>query len=121
MSGRGKGRAGLGKGGAKRHRRVLRDTSQGISKGSIRRLARRGGVKRISSLIYNDVRGALTSFLGPLSCAGDAHYYNLVPVILDAATYADYRKRRTITFMDVLLALKRRGTTLYFTERFSSH
>jgi histone H4 len=34
---------GRGKGGAKRHRKVLRD--------NIRRLARRGGVKRISSLI----------------------------------------------------------------------
>jgi hypothetical protein len=68
MSGRGKGRVGFGKGGAKRHRRVLRGTLDGISKGSIRRLARRGGVKRISSLIYDDVRGCLRSFLGPSRC-----------------------------------------------------
>jgi hypothetical protein len=67
MSGRGKGHVGLGKGGAKRHRRVLRGTSQGISKGSIRRLARRGGVKRMSSLMYDDVRGALKSFLGSIN------------------------------------------------------
>lgn len=43
---------GLGKGGAKRHRKVLRDNIQGITKPAIRRLARRGGVKRISGLIY---------------------------------------------------------------------
>ncbi len=49
MSGRGKGGKGLGKGGAKRHRKVLRDNIQGITKPAIRRLARRGGVKRIQN------------------------------------------------------------------------
>ncbi|CAB4427277.1 unnamed protein product [Rhizophagus irregularis] len=48
MTGRGKGGKGLGKGGAKRHRKILRDNIQGITKPAIRRLARRGGVKRIS-------------------------------------------------------------------------
>ena len=52
MSGRGKGGKGLGKGGAKRHRKTLRDSIHGITKPAIRRLARRGGVKRISGLIY---------------------------------------------------------------------
>ena len=51
MSGRGKGGKGLGKGGAKRHRKILRDNIQGITKPAIRRLARRGGVKRISGLM----------------------------------------------------------------------
>jgi hypothetical protein len=49
MTGRGKGGKGLGKGGAKRHRKILRDNIQGITKPAIRRLARRGGVKRISA------------------------------------------------------------------------
>ncbi len=49
----GKGGKGLGKGGAKRHRKILRDNIQGITKPAIRRLARRGGVKRISaSMLY---------------------------------------------------------------------
>merc|ERR1712225_31467 len=51
MTGRGKGGKGLGKGGAKRHRKILRDNIQGITKPAIRRLARRGGVKRISAMI----------------------------------------------------------------------
>ena len=59
MSGRGKGGKGLGKGGAKRHRKVLRDNIQGITKPAIRRLARRGGVKSISGLIYEETRGVL--------------------------------------------------------------
>ena len=56
MSGKGKG--GKGKAGGKRHRKVIRDNIQGITKPAIRRLARRGGVKRISGLIYEDARKA---------------------------------------------------------------
>ena len=63
MTGRGKGGKGLGKGGAKRHRKILRDNIQGITKPAIRRLARRGGVKRISGLIYEETRGVLKIFL----------------------------------------------------------
>ena len=63
MTGRGKGGKGLGKGGAKRHRKVLRDNIQGITKPAIRRLARRGGVKRISGLIYEETRTVLKVFL----------------------------------------------------------
>jgi histone H4 len=64
MSGRGKGGKGLGKGGAKRlHRKVFRDNIQGITEPAIRRLARRGGVKRISGLIYEETRGVLKVFL----------------------------------------------------------
>ncbi|KAL9702825.1 hypothetical protein quinque_006343 [Culex quinquefasciatus] len=81
MTGRGKGGKGLGKGGAKRHRKVLRDNIQGITKPAIRRLARRGGVKRISGLIYEETRG--------------------------------HAKRKTVTAMDVVYALKRQGRTLY--------
>ena len=69
--GRGKGGKGLGKGGAKRHRKVLRDNIQGITKPAIRRLARRGGVKRISGLVYEEVSNHnLCTVLGfPLSYA----------------------------------------------------
>ena len=63
MTGRGKGGKGLGKGGAKRHRKVLRDNIQGITKPAIRRLARRGGVKPISGLIYEETRGFLKVFI----------------------------------------------------------
>ncbi|XP_008401320.1 histone H4-like, partial [Poecilia reticulata] len=76
MSGRGKGGKGLGKGGAKRHRKVLRDNIQGITKPAIRRLARRGGVKRISGLIYEETRGVLKVFLEN--------------VIRDAVTYTEH-------------------------------
>ena len=99
MSGRGKGGKGLGKGGAKRHRKILRDNIQGITKPAIRRLARRGGVKRISGLIYEETRGVLKQFLES--------------VIRDAVTYTEHARRKTVTSMDVVYALKRQGRTLY--------
>ena len=115
MSGRGKGGKGLGKGGAKRHRKILRDniqvsllftiqqpfliTPQGITKPAIRRLARRGGVKRISGLIYEETRGVLKVFLEN--------------VIRDSVTYTEHAKRKTVTALDVVYALKRQGRILY--------
>jgi histone H3/H4 len=41
----------------------LRDNIQGITKPDIRRLARRGGVKRISGSIYQETRAELKRFL----------------------------------------------------------
>ncbi len=99
MSGRGKGGKGLGKGGAKRHRIVLRDNLQGITKPAIRRLARRGGVKRISGLVYEETRGVLKIFLEN--------------VIRDSTLYTIHSRRMTVTAMDVVYALKRQGRTLY--------
>ncbi|XP_036419501.1 uncharacterized protein LOC118803101 [Colossoma macropomum] len=106
MSGRGKGGKGLGKGGAKRHRKVLRDNIQGITKPAIRRLARRGGVKRISGLIYEETRGVLKVFLEN--------------VIRDAVTYTEHAKRKTVTAMDVVYALKRQGRTLFTARHLAS-
>ena len=108
----GKGGKGLGKGGAKRHRKILRDNIQGITKPAIRRLARRGGVKRISAsmlsyfsfaglllinslVIYEETRGVLKTFLEG--------------VIRDAVTYTEHAKRKTVTSLDVVYALKRQG------------
>ena len=99
MSGRGKGGKGLGKGGAKKHRKVLRDNIQGITKPPIRRLARRGGTKRISGLIYEETRGTLKVFLQN--------------TINDAVIYTEHARRKTVTALDVVHALKRQGRTLY--------
>ena len=99
MSGRGKGGKGLGKGGAMRHRKILRDNIQGITKPAIRRLARRGGVKRISGVIYEETRGVLKVFLEN--------------IIRDAVTYTEHGKRKTVTALDVVYALKRNNRTLY--------
>ncbi|KAL7957511.1 histone-fold-containing protein [Trichoderma compactum] len=86
--------------GTKRRRKILRDSVQGITKPAIRRIARRGGVKRISGMIYQDIRGVMESFLQE--------------VLKDVVTYVEYRKAKTVTLEDVLHSLKRRGRTLYY-------
>lgn len=91
--------AGLGLGGAKRHRKVLRENIQGVTKPAIRRLARRGGVKRISEKCYDEIRAVLKAWLGD--------------VIRDAVTYTEHARRKTVTGMDVVLALKRNGRAIY--------
>jgi len=82
-----------------RHHQTSRDTIQGISKPAIRRLARRGGVKRMSGLIYEETRGVLKTFLEN--------------VLRDAVTYTEHARRKTVTAMDVVSALKRQGRMLY--------
>merc|ERR1712172_78511 len=101
--GRGKGKGGMGggKSGAKRftNNKTLRESILGITKPAIRRLARRGGVKRISSYIYEETRAVLRSFLEN--------------VVRDSVVYTEHAKRKTVTALDVVYALKRQGRTLY--------
>ncbi|TYG57010.1 hypothetical protein ES288_D08G109400v1 [Gossypium darwinii] len=70
---------------------------KGITKSTILCLARRGGVKRINNLIYEETRGVLF----------------LKNVICNAVTYIEHARRKTVTTMDVVYALKRQGRTLY--------
>ena len=91
---------GKGKGGAKRHsKKIMEDNIRGITKPAIRRLARRGGVKRLSALIYEESRSSLRDFL------------NIV--VKDTTLYCEHSKRKTVTALDVVYALKRQGRTIY--------
>ena len=99
QAGRGKAGKGLSRYSAKRHRKVLKDNIQGITKPAIRRLARRGGVKRISGLVYEETRAVVKDWLEL--------------IIKDAVTYTDHAHRKTVSVGDVLQSLKRNGKTLY--------
>jgi len=90
---------GTGMGGAKRIRKRALPADMRISKPSIRRLARRGGVKRISGLVYAETRMVLKEFV--------------TKVMKDAILYTESAKRKTVTAMDIVMALKRHGSTLY--------
>ncbi|KAH8173204.1 hypothetical protein LIA77_07459 [Sarocladium implicatum] len=82
-----------------RRRKILRDNIQGITKPDIRRLARRGGVKRISATIYNDARAALRSFLEK--------------ILEHCVVFVEHRGAKTITVSDVIYSLRLHGRTLY--------
>ncbi|KAJ1565381.1 hypothetical protein HK096_003122 [Nowakowskiella sp. JEL0078] len=82
-----------------RHRKILRNNISGITKPAIRRLARRGGVRRISAKVYDKIRESLKIFLED--------------VLKNAILYTESRNAKTMVTMDIVYALKRRGNTLY--------
>ena len=93
--------AGKGKMGRKSVKRaeIKKTERSSLTRGGIRRLARRGGVKRVSASIYDETRDFVDHFLGT--------------IVKDAAVFCEHAKRKTITAMDVIYALKRSGRTLY--------
>jgi histone H4 len=117
MTSRGKGVKGLGKGGAKKHCKILRDNIQWVTDPAIRRLARRGGVKnasnlaaageetvgkcvkRVSGLVYEETRGILKGFLEDL--------------LRDSVTYMEHPKKKTVTEGAVVQASKKNKRILY--------
>ena len=79
--------------GRRRHRKVLRDNIQGVTKGAIQRLAHVAGVKRISGLVYEEIRGVLKVYLEN--------------VLKNAILYTEHSRRRTVSVEDVEAALNR--------------
>ena len=84
---------------AKKKKRIIKKLKVLISNPAIRRLARRGGVIRISELIYEETRSILRSFLEK--------------VLKDTIVYTEYGQRKTVTSLDVIYALKRQGKSFY--------
>jgi histone H3/H4 len=80
------------RGGAKRHRKVLRDNIQGVTKPAIKRLCRRAGVKRVSGLIYEESRGVIKVYMENL--------------MRDAVTFMQADARKTLYIRDIKAACK---------------
>ncbi|XP_019376577.1 PREDICTED: histone H4-like [Gavialis gangeticus] len=96
MSGHGKGGKRLGKGGTKRHKKVMQDN---ITKLDSHRLAQRGSVKLVSGFIFQESQGVLKVFLEN--------------AIHDAVTYMEHAKCKTVTTMDVVYSAMHQGCTVY--------
>ena len=86
--------------------KTYRDSIQGITKPAIIRLARRGGVKRMSGLIYEETRGILKVYLEN--------------VLRDAVTYTIHAKRHTVLEKDIREALKTQCREIAHTDKPSS-
>jgi len=65
----------------------------------VRRLAFRGGVKRMSSPLYDDTRKDLTKYMNS--------------VIRDTVCFVELSGRKTVKIRDVIEALERNGSTVY--------
>lgn len=102
MAGRGKNGKQATKSNSKKKavRPDIKQAPEGIiTNGAIRRLARRGGVKRISFATHDSVKEYITDFLER--------------VVRDSLTFTEHARRRTISAMDVVYALKKNGRVLY--------
>lgn len=98
MSGRNKGGKGLVKVVVKRHRKVIRDSIQGITKPALKRLMRRAAVLEVSGLMYEESRGVLKVFLENL--------------LKGAITYTEHGRRKTVSLEDVANEMRRQGHPL---------
>ena len=97
--GKGKGKSG-GKMAAQRKKmHASKPVLEGITKGDIRRLARKGGVKRIALDVYGESRDTIRGFLSHL--------------VKTSLVYTAAAKRKTCRPMDVVMAMKREGRSLY--------
>lgn len=72
-----------------------RDTIQGITKPALQRLARKAGAKRVSGMLYEELRGVLKVYLD-----------NLVQAAVVSMTHDD---RKSLHKKDAELALKKAG------------
>jgi histone H4 len=90
---------GMGKGGAKRHRKARKPAIEGMSKNEIKRLARRAGVSRIGGKVYEEVRNQAQNFLDEL--------------LFKTLLHVDHRGAKTVTAPDLVHGLKSMGGSVY--------
>jgi len=70
-----------------------------VSNSGLRRLARRGGVKRLSGQVYQEMNEVLKKFLEI--------------TVYKAVQFTDSRRRKTLSAMDVVFALRSGGRNIY--------
>ena len=97
---KGKGQAGKGAKLPKHCQQMItKDAIHGISRPAFCRLARKGGVERMSGLIYEECSGVLQTFLKL--------------VIRDIIIFTQYCECKTVTPINVIFALKQHGCNVY--------
>uniref|UniRef100_A0A8R7K3Y4 Histone H4 n=1 Tax=Triticum urartu TaxID=4572 RepID=A0A8R7K3Y4_TRIUA len=99
MSGRGKGGKGLGKGGAKRHRKVLREHPGHHQAGDPEARSEGRREAHLGAHLRGDPRRAQ-------DLPRERHPRR-------RHLHTEHARRKTVTAMDVVYALKRQGRTLY--------
>lgn len=82
----------------KRHRPIVNAIDR-ISKPAFRRMLRRGGVKRIGSCVYAIGRTELSEYVEK--------------IVKTAIIYTKHARRKTVTAMDIVHALKNHNRSLY--------
>lgn len=73
--------------------KILKENIQGVTKPAIRRLARRGGVKRISGDIYDPIRQSLKDYLTKVSVSISLKCGNYSPPL---SLFSSVRRNQTL-------------------------
>ena len=94
-----KGKSSATKGSSKRMKKLVKGGGNGVSRGAIRRLARRAGAKRLSGLVYDEARSAIKSFV--------------TSTVNGAVAYTEHARRKTVSAADVVNSLRRNGKMIY--------
>jgi histone H3/H4 len=81
-----------------KHRKILRDNIAGITKPALLRILRRAGIKRVSGLVYEEMRGLLKEWL--------------VAMVRDMVIFMEYARRKTVQLKDLEAALSNHGIML---------
>jgi histone H4 len=97
MSSKAKSSKSLGKG-AKSQRTVLRNNIQGISRPALQRVMRRGGIKRISGLMYEELRDVMKMYMEE--------------IIKDMVIFVEHDRRKTVQTEDLEASLEMHGIQL---------
>lgn len=79
----------------KKHRQVLRDSIRGITKPGLQRVSYKAGVKSMSGLCYDELRGVL--------------YTHLNDSIRASMIFTSSRGAKTVTLNDVISGLEQVG------------
>lgn len=82
-----------------KQKKIYRDNIQGLKRSQIRRLTYQAGVKSVSALVYEEVRGIVK--------------VNMENVIRNAVIYAEHARRTTIKSSDVNESLRLLGHSVY--------
>jgi histone H3/H4 len=78
-----------------KHRKILRDNIQGITKPALIRLLRRAGVKRVNNGIYEELRGVIK--------------YEMERILRNTVTITEYNRRKRVKIDDLETALETLG------------
>lgn len=83
---------------AKKHRKVIRDSIQGITAPAIARICQTAGIKRISKQVYEEVRGVMKVYVEN--------------TLRDALVFCEHARRKTLQEGDLDAALQVTGKYL---------
>jgi len=83
-----------------RRTKIIRNSIKGLTKPAMTRIARRGGVRRISSMTFEEMRIILRGFLQA--------------ILRDAVEVMKHQRKKTLTPEHVMYSLNRHGMKLYY-------